>query len=165
MHSRSKKNAVITLLLFTLIALSLSGCQSNPKNFTVDEMTITLTDDFKQSKMNDFDAYFASEDVTFSIKIENTSDLEYMGYEITNLKDYANEICILNGINPDKLNQRNQYYYFANSATKSGAKYTYLHCMLKNNSDYWICEFVCKAKDYNKLEETMLEWADSIVFH
>lgn len=163
MRRKAKKKAV-GLLVLALTAILLYGCSKNPKNFTVDEMTITLTEDFKKSKMNDFDAYFVSDDVTFSIKIENASDLEYQGYEIANLKDYANEICALNGIKTENLKQRNQYYYFSNSATVSGAKYTYLHCMLKNNSDYWICEFVCKARDYKNLEETMLKWADSIVF-
>lgn len=152
------------LLLIALLSTFLYGCSSNPKNFTVDEMTITLTEDFRQSKMSGFDAYIVSDDVTFSVKIENSSDLEYQGYEIANLKDYADEICALNDIDTGNLQQRGQYYYFSNSATVSGAKYTYLHCMLKYNSDYWICEFVCKAKDFKNLEESMLEWADSIVF-
>lgn len=163
MSNHTEKKAAVFLLI-ALTAVLLCGCGSNPKNFTVNDMTITLTDAFKQSKMNDFDAYIVSEDVTFSIKIENASDLEYQGYEIAGLEDYANEICALNGIKTENLKQRGQYYYFSNSATISGAKYTYLHCMLKHNSNYWICEFVCKAKDYKSLEETMLQWADSIVF-
>ena len=61
-------------------------------------MTITLTDTFKESKMSGFDAYFVSDDVSFSVKTENASDLEYQGYEIAGLKDYAKEICSLNGI-------------------------------------------------------------------
>ena len=69
MHTKLKKNAVYFFFLL-MTAFCLSGCEKNPKNFTVDEMTITLNEGFKQSKMNGFDAYFASEDVTFSIKIE-----------------------------------------------------------------------------------------------
>lgn len=163
MCKKARKKAVF-LLLIVMTASLLYGCGSNPENFTVNEMTITLTDDFKQSKMKGFDAYIVSDDVTFSVKVENASDLEYQGYEIANLQDYANEICTLNGIKSENLVQRNQYYYFSNSATVSGAKYTYLHCMLKHNSNYWICEFVCKARDYKHLEESMLQWADSIVF-
>lgn len=100
----------------------------------------------------------------FSVKTENASDLEYQGYEIAGLKDYAKEICSLNGISTDKLVQRNNYYYFSNTQTVSGAKYTYLHCMLKEGNNYWICEFVCKHRSYDSLEKSMLQWADSITF-
>lgn len=159
-----KTKIKVGLLLLFLIACTLCGCSGNPKNFTVDTMTITLTDHFKQSKMSGFDAYFVSDDVTFSVKTENASTLEYQGYEISGLRDYAKEICALNNIATDKLIQRNNYYYFSNSQTVSGARYTYLHCMLQEGQNYWICEFVCKARDYNELESTMLKWADSITF-
>ena len=119
---------------------------------------------FQESKMSGFDAYFVSDDVSFSVKTENASDLEYQGYEIAGLKDYAKEICSLNGISTDKLVQRNNYYYFSNTQTVSGAKYTYLHCMLKEGNNYWICEFVCKHRSYDSLEKSMLQWADSITF-
>lgn len=163
MRSKSKK-ITLGLCLIVLTACLLCGCSGNPKNFTVGTMTITLTDTFKESKMSGFDAYFVSDDVSFSVKTENASGLEYQGYEIAGLKDYAKEICSLNGISTDKLVQRNNYYYFSNTQTVSGAKYTYLHCMLKEGNNYWICEFVCKHRSYDSLEKSMLQWADSITF-
>lgn len=96
MRSKSKK-ITLGLCLIVLTACLLCGCSGNPKNFTVGTMTITLTDNFKESKMSGFDAYFVSDDVSFSVKTENASDLEYQGYEIAGLKDYAKEICSLNG--------------------------------------------------------------------
>mgnify|MGYP000233789723 FL=1 len=118
MRSKSKK-ITLGLCLIVLTACLLCGCSGNPKNFTVGTMTITLTDPFKESKMSGFDAYFVSDDVSFSVKTENASDLEYQGYEIAGLKDYAKEICSLNGISTDKLVQRNNYYYFSNTQTVS----------------------------------------------
>ena len=163
MYSNAKKYT-LGLFFILIAACTLCGCKGNPKNFTVDTMTITLTDSFKESKMDGFKAYIVSDDVTFSVKTENASDLEYQGYEIAGLKDYAKEICGLNNISSDKLEQRNNYYYFSNSQTVSGAKYTYLHCMFQQGSNYWICEFVCKARQFDSLEASMLKWADSITF-
>ena len=128
----------------------------------VHQLTCNLSE--QDIKTAGFDAYFVSDDVSFSVKTENASDLEYQGYEIAGLKDYAKEICSLNGISTDKLVQRNNYYYFSNTQTVSGAKYTYLHCMLKEGNNYWICEFVCKHRSYESLEKSMLQWADSITF-
>ena len=80
--SPKKKKITHGLLLVVLTACLLCGCENNPKNFTVGTMTITLTDNFKESRMNGFDAYIVSDDVTFYVKTENSSDLEYQGYEI-----------------------------------------------------------------------------------
>ena len=147
MRSKSKK-ITLGLCLIVLTACLLCGCSGNPKNFTVGTMTITLTDTFKESKMSCCLTYI----------------IDITGYEIAGLKDYAKEICSLNGISTDKLVQRNNYYYFSNTQTVSGAKYTYLHCMLKEGNNYWICEFVCKHRSYDSLEKSMLQWADSITF-
>ena len=68
MRSKSKK-ITLGLCLIVLTACLLCGCSGNPKNFTVDTMTITLTDNFKESKMSGFDAYFVSDDVSFSVKM------------------------------------------------------------------------------------------------
>ena len=57
MRSKSKK-ITLGLCLIVLTACLLCGCSGNPKNFTVGTMTITLTDNFKESKMSGFDAYF-----------------------------------------------------------------------------------------------------------
>ena len=76
MRSKSKK-ITLGLCLIVLTACLLCGCSGNPKNFTVGTMTITLTDTFKESKMSGFDAYFVSDDVSFSVKTENASDLEF----------------------------------------------------------------------------------------
>lgn len=112
--------------------------------------------------MNGFDAYYVSEYVIFSAVEETEEDLQYAGYEITNLSGYCSEILSQNNVSPDKLTSRGNYYYFTSTAVKSGAKYTYVHCMFQGHSSYWICEFVCKTKDYNKYEDEILEWADSI---
>ncbi len=153
-----------TLLLLTLIGLmlGLTACSSNPKNFTCRDMTITLTDDFQEKEMNEFDAYYSSEKVLFSAVEETEEDLQYAGYEIANLKGYCLELVNQNGVAPESLVQRGDYYYFTHTAVKSGAKYTYVHCMFEGHNSYWICEFVCKSKDYDKLEDDIFDWADSI---
>lgn len=117
MRSKSKNN--FRAVPDRAYRLSPMWMQRQSQNFTVGTMTITLTDNFKESKMSGFDAYFVSDDVSFSVKTENASDLEYQGYEIAGLKDYAKEICSLNGISTDKLVQRNNYYYFSNTQTVS----------------------------------------------
>lgn len=150
------------LALLLLSCFLLTGCKGNPKNFTSGDITITLTENFSESKMNGFDAYIVSDDLTFSAKEETVSNLEMAGYEISDLKGYATEIITLNGKSAKDLKQRDNYYYFVNDSTVKGASYTYVHCMFQAKSSYWICEFVCKSKDYKHLKSDILDWADTI---
>ena len=165
MNNKSKqKKYILFILVSAFIMGTLSGCGANPKTFTQQELTITLTDDFRLEKRNGFDVYLASENVVFSAVQESSQELELAGYEINSLSDYCQEILSLNNTPKDNLISRNNYYYFTNSKTVDRAKYTYVHCMFTFADSYWICEFACKSKHYKRLEDKILSWADSITF-
>lgn len=161
---KKTKKFYILLCITILSMLCLCGCKSDPKTFVLDNFSITLTQEFSKSQMSEFDAYIVSEDVIFSAKCETNSELEFAGYEIASLQDYAKEICSLNSVSTNDLTERNGYYYFTNSATVSGASYTYLHCMFAQENRYWIFEFVSKTKHFERQQDDMLAWADSITF-
>ena len=153
----------IYLLLIIIVCItSLTGCSNDPKNFTYENLTITLNKTFTESKRNGFDLYVTSENVIFSVVEESEENLEFSGYTISNLKNYCEEIMILNDVSSDSLQQRNNYYYFTNKKTISGASYTYVHCMYYGSGSYWICEFVCKTKNYDSYKNRIFKWADSV---
>ncbi|MCM1271979.1 MAG: hypothetical protein NC225_06360 [Clostridium sp.] len=159
-----KKQHMILFVLLICMAGLLCACGHQPKNFTELNLTITLTDAFHVEKNNSFDIYIESDDVVFSAVQETTHELEYAGYEIQSLRDYCDEIISLNSASKDSLKTRNNYYYFTNTRTVDKAKYTYVHCMFQQGDSFWICEFACKSKNFNRLEEKILSWADSITF-
>ena len=150
------------ILITITLATSLWGCGANPKNFTKSDLTVTLNTNFEESSKSGFDVYIISSDVIFSATREDAGDLEYAGYEINSLQDYCYEILTLNGASTTDLVKRNDYYYFVDNKVVDSAEYTYFHCMYKGNNSYWICEFVCKAKNYDIFEDSFLIWADSI---
>lgn len=154
--------ALLSILILSMTILS--GCSSDPKTFTEKNVSVTLTKAFKVEPKNNFDVYITSDTVVFTAVEETASELEQAGYEIASLNGYCQEILSLNNTSTDKLIKRNNYYYFTNTKTINGAKYTYVHCMFAEKESYWICEFVCKTKHYNKMESRILAWADSITF-
>ncbi len=160
---KSIKKQLILSLMVVLCALVLAGCSDDPKNFTSGDLTVTLTQGFKEGKLNEFDAYYSSSTVSFTAKKETFDSLERAGYEINSLNDYALEIAESNQVSRDKLLQRGNYIYFTSEGSNGGAKYTYVHCLFKGGTAYWICEFVCKSTDYAKLKDRILGWADTIV--
>lgn len=157
-----KKYTVLPLLL-SFILLFACGCASEPKNFSEQDLTITLTKGFESSQHHGFDIYIESDDVIFSAVRESDESLEYAGYEIASLNDYSAEIAELNGTSQSSLNKRGGYYYFTTTEQTSDANYTYVHCMFAGKGAYWVCEFVCKTKNYKRLEDTIFKWADSII--
>jgi hypothetical protein len=140
------------------------GCSSNPKNFTVSGLTITLTDAFSEGKAQAFDVYLKSEDVIFAATEETSDELQSAGYEINSLADYADEILTLKGASKNDLQVRNDYRYFVSKDTVNGASYTYVRCIFKAADAYWVCEFACKTKNYDRLSNKILSWADTITF-
>ena len=156
------KNSIVIIMVFVLCMTSLTACSKDPKNFTCGNLTVTLNKTFKESSHNGFDLYVSSDNVIFSVVEESEENLEFSGYTISNLKGYCEEILLLNNVSSDELKQRNNYYYFINKKTISGASYTYVHCMFYGSGSYWICEFVCKTKNYDKYKDRIFKWADSI---
>jgi hypothetical protein len=160
------KNVKIGILLGVCVSMLciMCGCSANPKNFSMSGMTITLTDAFSEGKAEAFDVYLKSDDVIFAATEETSDELQRAGYEINSLADYADEILSLKGASKNDLQVRNDYRYFVTTDTVSGASYTYVRCIFKASDAYWVCEFACKTKNYDKLDDKILGWADTIKF-
>jgi hypothetical protein len=140
------------------------GCSANPRNFSVSGITITLTGDFSVGKANDFDVYIKSDDVIFAAMEETSDELQSAGLEVNSLNDYIDAMLELRGASRNDLKVRNDYRYFVTTDTQSNVDYTHVSIALKNGDSYWICEFVCKTKDYKRLSDKILGWADTITF-
>lgn len=158
---KHRKRYIIVALLMTAIFM-LSGCATSPKTFDTEHISVTLTKEFTNSSMEGFDSYIKSDDVVFTAKQEKIQELEAAGYEISSLNDYCMELLSLNNVSSTELKERDDYKYFVNSQTVNGSKYTYVHCMFESKDSFWICEFVCKSKHYDKYEDKIFKWADSI---
>ena len=164
-HRQKYRHMAALLMICISCTLLLSGCSGDPKNFTVNGLTITLTKAFSEGKADRFDVYLKSDDVIFTAVEETSDELESLGYEIASLDDYAAELVKLNNKTAGDLVARSNYKYFLTTGTNSGASYTYVHCIFKESDSYWVCEFACKSKNYDKLEKKILKWADTIVFN
>lgn len=156
------KASLVLGLVLVILVCTLTGCTPNPKNFSTTKITITLDESFTQRSATSYELYISSEDVSFTAREETMEQLELAGYEIISLQDYAKEIHSLNAAEGVSLNQRDDYYYFTTSQTANGAKYSYIHCIFEGDNSFWVCQFVFKSKDYKRLSEDVLAWADSI---
>ncbi len=156
------KKRILLAIIISILAIAACGCSSDPQNFSSNELTVTLTKEFKEKTVSGFDVYISSDDVVFSAIEETSDELESSGYEIASLNDYCLDIAELNSTPKSSIVKRNDYYYFTSTKTVSGGNYTYVHCMFEGSSSYWICEFVCKTKLYDVYKDNIFKWADTI---
>ncbi len=162
MVSTKYKGIPAILLAFLFVMTLLTGCKANPKDFHVNGLSITLTSDFTESKMNEFTVYIKGSSVSFTANEETSDSLIRNGYNISTLEDYCAAVINKNGQRSSDMNKRGDYYYFVNEAENGGTSYTYINCMLKGSASFWICKFVVRSDDYKKYRDDIFAWADTI---
>ncbi len=159
---RNIHRSIVLAAAFVFMLTALAGCKANPEDFHVNGLSITLTSDFKEGKMNEFTVYLKASDVAFTANEETSDSLMRNGYNISTLEDYCAAVINKNGQRSSDMNRRNSYYYFVNEADNGGTSYTYINCMFKGSASFWICKFVVKSSDYDGYKEKLFAWADTI---
>ena len=160
MKRPGKKTVLFMALVFVLTVFV--GCKANPKDFHVNGLSITLTTDFTEKKMNEFTVYLNGSDCSFTANEETVDSLMRNGYNISTLEDYCAAVINKNGQRSSDMNQRGKYYYFVNEVTTGGTNYTYVNFMLKGSASFWICKFIVKSSNYDSYKDKIFAWADTI---
>ena len=153
-----KKRNLIALLLCAVMLLT-CGCSAKAKTFTASGMTIELTEDFTEKDMLGFTAVYQSEDVfVFALKEE----FDILGDEM-NVDEYAELVLEANQMDAD-VEHEGEHTYFTFDKTVSGKDMTYTAVLYKGEDAYWMIQFACLSKDYDKLEDTIFGYANSVEF-
>lgn len=153
-----KKRNLIALLLCAVMLLA-CGCSAKPKTFTASGMSIELTEDFTEKEMVGFTAVYQSKDVfVFALKEE----FEILG-DSMDLDEYADLVLQANGMDAD-VKHDNGHTYFTFEKTVTGKDMTYTAVLFKADDAYWMVQFACLSSDYDKLEDTIFGYADSVEF-
>ena len=162
-----KKVLAITLvivMLFSLASCMKSGLEGAEKTYTCDNMSITLTDGFKETTYPGFTACYDSADVAvFCIK-EPFSMAE--GVEDLTLDEYADLTLKANATQNPTLHEFDgipmMKYTYHNEET--GVTYAYISAMYKSGDAFWAIQFACAVDIYDENEATFIKWAKSVVF-
>ena len=169
-----KKRALLTgisivagcLLLYAAISLVVSLIPTGePKTFTQGDMSITLTDEFRKTEIDMWDAAYKTTDVVVAVKCEDFylyKDLRYYSPV-----QYAKEAIRNSGINstvergPGSLT----YFVFSEHSEDRGVTYQFYCYIYKTTDAFWIVEFCVPAEQVSRYEKTIVEWARSVHFN
>lgn len=152
---------ILYIIIILLGAFLLSGCESQ-KEFTIDDLTITLPKEFEQKEMDGYLAYLESKEVGITFLEENFTDLETIGLnKDSTLEDYANAVKESNNANYE-IKEGNNYLYFIYDNTVDETTYHYMSNVFKSDDEFYLITFFCFKEDTEKYESEFIKWADSI---
>ena len=134
-----------------------------PKTFTKDGMSITLTGSFREKSYPNFDFGFEANDaMVFGVR-EQIAD--YPGIESVTLEEYASWIPEIQPAAADAVLQRDgDLRYLEYSAEAEGTLCRYLVGVYRSDKAFWIINFATTEELYAAKRADFLTWAKSVTF-
>ncbi len=166
--SGSKKGLVVliaALIIGIAIGFAVVGMfKTRDKTFSADGMSITLTNEFKETKMQNFTAcYDSSKAAVFALK-ESFSLLE--GFEDYTLEQYGDLVMQNNGLTAANLKTTDglTYFEYDYTNTQENKVYQYYSFIYKADDAFWLIQFATYKTDANKYFDDIIDWASSVKF-
>lgn len=164
---------ILLILIGGLIGFSLAMAESEPKTFSVDEMQITLTEDFSEIKFDDYDAGFTNHDylsiTVIKDDIKSTEEhkdltLEEFGINTANYiqENYLGEY---GGYCSDFKSENGFYYIEYQINYEDGTANYYKEYFYEVTDGFWRVCFGCATEQkYIAYYNSFDEWASSVTF-
>ncbi len=152
------------LASYTLTNILLDKNNSKSKNFSKGGMTITLTNEFEETNIENFTASYISDDVIILALKEEFVLAE--GLDALSLNDYAETIIEFNAIDSSKIKKDDDltYFEYVFKNTETNQTFKYYSYVFKTHDAFWLIQFATFEDTHQKYEVQIKEWAKSIEF-
>lgn len=173
-HKESKKGGLIVLITAIVIGLTAgwiigsgviySKKKAAPKDFSYEEMTITLTALFKEEEVEGR-TVFTSNDVAVFVLRENfvAGDIDLSGYTVRGYAELARENNpVMAGATYEETDGvPNMVYTYAGD---DGKTYVYFTTFYKSSNAFWIVQYFVNESGYESRKPKFIEWAKTVHF-
>lgn len=173
-HKESRTVGIIVLITaivigFTAAWIISSGVtyskkKATPKDFSYEEMTITLTALFKEEEVEGR-TVFTSNDVAVFVLRENfvAGEIDLSGYTVRGYAELAREN---NPVMADATYEEtdgvpNMVYTYAGD---DGKTYVYFTTFYKSSDAFWIVQYFVNESGYESRKPKFIEWAKTVRF-
>ena len=174
-RKKGNKKGLIVLVIALVVGMlvgaipGLSGVFDNVKvtaeQFAVDNMQITLTNEFTTESYQGYNGVFASKEVAVFVLKEDFSLLE--NFEDYTLQQYGELVIDNNGLTGSvELNEVEGICYFdyEYNNTEENTTYYYMSTLFKSDDAFWIIQFAVPAEAAESSLPQLIEWAKTITF-
>lgn len=152
--------AAVVLGVIIGLLIAFPGATGEPKQFSYEQMHITLNDYFKESSFSGFNVCYESKDVAVFVRKETLQE-DY------SLEQYGEMIILTNDKDSSvQLQTDGELYYFEYDFSDSDASdnIKYFAAVFKDGSDYWLIQFACYEDDYQEYRAYFEDWCKSVRF-
>ena len=160
---RKGKSVVAAAGCVILVVGMLSGCgKAKDKTFAVDNLSITLNEDFTEQELVTQTGYFVSLTSIVTVLKEELTVFESAGLSTNmSLSDYASLVLTTNQLETE-VKSDDGLVGFEYAKTESGKNYQYAAFVYKGSDAYWLVQFGCESKNFDKYREDFIKWAKSV---
>lgn len=156
----------IAKLLALLLALTvLCGCSTTPKEYTCDEMTMTVPGYMRDvSGQEDFSYYtFALDSPKIAIFGLKEAYADYEGTSDMTLEEYTDLTIEANGLDVLGVTRSGgDYMYFTYTHDSDEGDYKYLTATFKTDEAFWMIQIASLVTNYD--ETAFFGYLDSVSF-
>ena len=135
-----------------------------PKDFSSNGMTITLTYEFIQTDIENYTVAYDSKDVAVFALKESFTLVE--GFQDYTLEQYRNLVLQNNNLSSSKIKDKEGLtgfeYEFTNPDTKD--VYKYFSFVYKSNDAFWLVQFATLADNVDDYSSRIFNWAKTVSF-
>ena len=161
-----KKNIKLFGLLLTVLLIAGCSLLKEPtKTYTVNGISVTMKDDFKEKDLVSVTTYLESTDAIFTALKEEFVNLESVGINRNStLRDYAEAVAYNNNLSSSNIIEQDGLVYFTYTREVSGKNFYYLATVYKSDDAFWLVNFACESKNKDSFEPKFIEWAKTVEF-
>ena len=136
----------------------------DPKDFSSNGMTITLTDEFIKTDIENYTVAYDSKNVAVFALKEAFALAD--GFQDYTLEQYGNLVLKNNNLSASKLQNLDGLtefeYEFTNPNTKD--TYKYFSFVYKADDAFWLVQFATLTENVDEYSPKILEWAKTVSF-
>jgi hypothetical protein len=133
-----------------------------PKTFSKAGLSITLTDNFREEKMDEFTATYESRKVAVLIIKEEFEIFRQGGLSSSmSLNEYIRTINKANNTN-HIAKEKDDLTYFEYTEIVGSKNFSYFAVVFRGGDAYWLVQFACETKNYGDMLEQFFEWANTV---
>jgi len=134
------------------------------KAFSSDGMTITLTDEFRKTDIENYTVAYDSKNVAVFALKEAFSLAD--GFEDYTVKQYADLVVKNNKLDSAKVKTNGGLTFFEYTYTnpETNDEYRYFSYVYKSNDAFWLVQFATLNKNSDTFVQEIEKWAKSVEF-
>ena len=138
---------------------------SEPKTFTVQGMSITLTKEFEESAHRGYTFVYEGEDV-ICVGLRESFDIAE-GFGDLSVREYGELVLEANELTDSELKEKDGLLYFEydNYDEESKLGYHFFSYLFKSEDSFWMIQFSTLQNKADDCEADILKWVKTVEFN